>query len=204
MLSILGLTAMANSAYAIIAPFLPFEFKRKGIDDAWMGYIFSIYSIAVIFCSPVVGKMITIVGRRNLIVFGLGLMGVSFVSFGAISTVEHRPTFIALALFNRFLQGLSSCMIQTNMYSLGTNFFPDHKDAMIGYMEAVTGIGLILGPLIGSALYALGGYVFIFYSFGLLFIISSMFIKLVFPAYIDNERNDMATLNLSVNEDGSI
>lgn len=30
--SILSITAIANSAYAIIAPFLPFEFKRKGID----------------------------------------------------------------------------------------------------------------------------------------------------------------------------
>ena len=31
-ISILGLTALTNSAYAIIAPFLPFEFKRKNID----------------------------------------------------------------------------------------------------------------------------------------------------------------------------
>ena len=31
-ISILSITAIANSAYAIIAPFLPFEFKRKGID----------------------------------------------------------------------------------------------------------------------------------------------------------------------------
>ena len=59
------------------------------------------------------------------------------------------------------------------MYSISANFYPDNKDAMIGYIEAVTGIGLILGPIIGSLLYALGGYKFIFYSFGLLFIISS-------------------------------
>lgn len=51
-IAILGLTAMSNSAYAIIAPFLPFEFKRKGIDETWMGYIFSVYSLAVIFLSP--------------------------------------------------------------------------------------------------------------------------------------------------------
>lgn len=31
-ISILTITAVANSAYAIIAPFLPFEFKRKSID----------------------------------------------------------------------------------------------------------------------------------------------------------------------------
>ena len=72
--SILSITAIANSAYAIIAPFLPFEFKRKNIDQSWIGYIFSIYSVAVIFCSPLVGKMMPIFGRRNLVTFGMFLM----------------------------------------------------------------------------------------------------------------------------------
>mmetsp|Transcript_16097 Transcript_16097/g.27197 ORF Transcript_16097/g.27197 Transcript_16097/m.27197 type:complete len:85 (+) Transcript_16097:178-432(+) len=31
-ISILGIVALANSAYAIVAPFLPFEFEEKGID----------------------------------------------------------------------------------------------------------------------------------------------------------------------------
>ena len=31
-ISILIITAITNSAYAIIAPFLPFEFKKKQID----------------------------------------------------------------------------------------------------------------------------------------------------------------------------
>ena len=76
-------------------------------------------------------------------------------------------------------------MIQTTMYSISTNFYPENKDAMVGYIEAVTGVGLILGPLFGSFLYALGGYVFIFYSFGTLFMISSFFIKMIFSSNID-------------------
>ena len=59
------------------------------------------------------------------------------------------------------------------MYSVSTNFFPNNKDAMMGYIEAVTGIGLILGPLFGSVLYSIGGYNFIFYSFGFMFILGS-------------------------------
>jgi MFS family permease len=181
---------MANSAYAIIAPFLPFEFQRKGIDETWMGYIFSIYSVAVILCSPMVGKMIGYLGRRNLIVFGMTMMGFSFIFFGAISSIEHKPVFITLALIIRFLQGFSSSLIQTTMYSLGTNFFPEDKNAMVGYIEAATGIGLIMGPLIGSGLYWLGGYIFIFYSLGLTFVVCSTCIKPIFPSYVDNLRNE--------------
>lgn len=71
------------------------------------------------------------------------------------------------------------------MYSISTNFYPDNKDAMVGYIEAVTGVGLILGPLIGSFLYAVGGYKFIFFSFGSIFVVSSFFIKMIFGDNID-------------------
>ena len=104
MVSILGLTALTNSSYAIIAPFIPFEFKRKGVSQHWIGYIFSAYSVAVIFCSPCVGHMTSKFGRRNLIQFGMFLMGASFVVFGAISEIDdNKELFIILSLINRFL-----------------------------------------------------------------------------------------------------
>jgi MFS family permease len=86
---------------------------------------------------------------------------------------------------NRFLQGFSSSLIQTTMYSVSTNFFPDHKEAMVGYIEAATGIGLILGPLIGSSLYSIGGYHFIYNFFGSTFVVFSFFIKIIFDDEID-------------------
>ena len=116
---------------------------------------------------------------------GMFMMGSSFLLFGFISDIENKRTFIGLSLLNRFLQGLSSSMIQTTMYSISTNFYPDNKESMVGYIEAVTGVGLIMGPLIGSFLFAIGGYKFIFYSFGFLFLISSFFIKAIFPESID-------------------
>ena len=139
----------------------------------------------MIICSPIVGRLISILGRRNLIIIGMCLMGSSFVISGLISEVENKEIFIGMALINRFLQGTSSTLIQTTMYSICMNFFPDHKDAMVGYIEAVTGVGLILGPLIGSGLYSIGGYNFIFYSFGFFFIFFSAFIKLIFDKSVD-------------------
>jgi MFS family permease len=83
----------------------------------------------------------------------MALMGASFIMFGVLSGVEDKTVFITLALLIRFLQGFASSLVQTTMYSICTNFFPDNKDAMIGFIEAITGVGLILGPLIGSFLY---------------------------------------------------
>jgi len=114
-------------------------------------------------------------------------MGTSFVVFGLISELNHKQLFITLSLLNRFLQGLSSSLIQTSLYSICTNFFPDNKDAMVGYIEAVTGVGLILGPILGSGLFALGGYKFIFFGFGGTFIFLSLFIKLAFGSFVDKK-----------------
>lgn len=71
------------------------------------------------------------------------------------------------------------------MYSICANFFPNNKDAMIGYIEAVTGVGLCLGPLIGSALFSIGGYKFIMISFGTILILFSFTIKHIFPPNVD-------------------
>lgn len=56
--SMFAITALSNSAYAIIAPFLPFEFEKKQIPQSLIGYIFSIYSLAVIISSPLIAKII--------------------------------------------------------------------------------------------------------------------------------------------------
>lgn len=107
----LGITAVANAAFAIVAPFLPFEFKRKQVDQNWIGYIFAIYSISVIFCSPFVGKMISKFGRRNLIMVGMQIMGLSFVGFGQTSKIDDKNTFVFMSLLCRLLQGLASSLI---------------------------------------------------------------------------------------------
>ena len=48
----------SNSGYGLIAPFLPQELKQKGIAEQYYGYIFGIYSVAVIICSPIVGYLL--------------------------------------------------------------------------------------------------------------------------------------------------
>ena len=56
---------------------------------------------------------------------------------------------------------------------------------MIGYIEAATGAGMILGPPIGSGLYYIGGYHLIYNGFGASFILLSFLVKFVFSAEVD-------------------
>jgi MFS family permease len=49
---------------------------------------------------------------------------------------------------------------------IATNDYPECKEHLIGYIEATMGVGLILGPLLGSLLYASFGFKMTFYIYG--------------------------------------
>eukprot|EP00347_Sterkiella_histriomuscorum_P019495 403341410 len=131
--------------------------------------------------------MISQYGRRPIIQLGVATMGLSFILFSTLSYVDNPTLYIIIVFAIRLLQGFASSSIQTTCYSICTNFYPDKKEALVGYIEAVTGIGLILGPIIGSVLYTMGGFTFTFFTFGSVFIVTTFYINKIFPKRIDND-----------------
>ena len=57
------------------------------------------------------------------------------------------------------------------------NNFPNEKEAMIGYLEAMMGFGVIIGPLIGSALFEIFGFAITFYFVGVTMCLFSLYTK---------------------------
>ena len=57
-----------------------------------------------------------------------------------------------------------------------SSFESEEREMYIGYIEAANGIGLLFGPLIGALLYGIGGYIFPFFSFSMLYILAYPYI----------------------------
>ena len=100
---ILICTFISNSAYALVAPFLPLEFEAKGISDYYIGLIFAVYSVAVVICSPMIGMTVEQMGTTNLISAGVAVMGLSFVCFGFIESLEKQVHILTLGFTLRFI-----------------------------------------------------------------------------------------------------
>ena len=100
---ILICTFISNSAYALVAPFLPLEFADKGISSHYIGLIFAIYSVAVVICSPLVGVTVSKMGTTNLISGGVAIMGTSFVCFGFIEAMDKQIHILSLGFTLRFI-----------------------------------------------------------------------------------------------------
>jgi MFS family permease len=96
-------TLVSNSAYALIAPFLPIEFKSRGVSSLNIGIIFSVYSLAVIVCSPLVGIAIIKFGRPKIISCGLFSMGVCFLAFGLVEKIMKEQLIVLFAIVLRVL-----------------------------------------------------------------------------------------------------
>ena len=206
---ILICTLISNSAYAIIAPFLPLEFEDKGIEGSIIGIIFAVYSVAVILFSPVVSKMNTSYGSANLIAIGILFMGICFALFAFVDDMTNKNHIITLAIFLRFFQGISSALIQTTCYCIATNDFPEKKHEIVGWVEACTGLGCILGPVLGSILYNFLGFKHTFLVWGSFLIFLALIVKLNFEHgkyYIEDMSANLSEylllpLNQSIDQD---
>ena len=122
--------------------------------------MFAAFSVALIVFSPQVNGMIEKCGQPNLLGFGLVLMGVSTFAFGYVKQVEDDNHVIALSIALRFVQGGASAILNTSSYSFASLIYPDKEklESAISMLEATSGIGLILGPIIGSSIYTQVGF----------------------------------------------
>jgi MFS family permease len=72
------LFTLSISCYSVIAPFMPIEIVKAGVDESVMGWIIGVYSLALITVSPFMNFIIDRVGRRYPIIFGTLMLGISF------------------------------------------------------------------------------------------------------------------------------
>jgi MFS family permease len=101
----------SNASYMLVAPFIPLEFKAKGVSATMIGVFFAAQSIGVLIWSPVVGKTLERVGRTIYLVGGFILMGVCFACFGVCGMINDPTILILVAVTLRLFQGMASASI---------------------------------------------------------------------------------------------
>lgn len=83
------------------------------------------------------------------------------------------------------MQGTASIGIAVTIYTVAGNFYTLKRNLMIGLLEAAAGLGMMAGPLLGTGLFAIGGYNFMFLSFGSLFLIIVLMFPYLLPKALD-------------------
>ena len=147
-------------------PFFPIEIEKRQIDNKVTAYILATYNLSALigsfFTDSVIGKL----GRRYSVLLGMLSEGTGYILFGVNGYINHKPTYIALAITARFIQGFGGSVVSATMYSIVLNFYLVNKTRALTMIESAMCGGVLLGPALGSVLFMIGGFQFMIFSFG--------------------------------------
>jgi multidrug resistance protein len=150
-LLVLYITAFVDMVgLTMIVPLLPYYAADFGASATVVGVLISAFSIAQLLVAPGWGRLSDRVGRRPAILLGLLVTAVAYVGFGLAASVA--------ALFAvRLVQGIGGGTIGVVQAYVADAVAPHERTHTLGWLSAVTSLGAVAGPALGSLLLDVGG-----------------------------------------------
>jgi predicted MFS family arabinose efflux permease len=137
---IIALIAFVNSlSFTILIPIIYLYGKQFGLSDFQTSLLFSIYSIAQFFATPVIGKLSDRFGRKPLLIISLAGTVIANLFAGTATT--------AIALFlARLLDGITGGNASVAQAMISDVTSPETRAKGFGVYGAALGLGFVLGP----------------------------------------------------------
>ncbi len=144
LVGLMGQVFLSVLGVGIVGPVLPLYARSFGVSAAMVGSLVTVFGLARLFSNLPAGRLADSLGRKPLLVGGMGMVSVSALLSGL------APTFAPLLVF-RFLQGVGSAMQTTGaMVALSdVTTTEDRGRVMSLYMGSLL-LGASLGPTIGG------------------------------------------------------
>ncbi|KKI88431.1 multidrug MFS transporter [Bacillus sp. SA1-12] len=156
----------------LIIPVMPSFMNIMHLSGKTMGYLVAVFAVAQLVMSPFAGRWVDRYGRKNIIIAGLFLFGVSELIFGLGKNVS-------LLYLSRILGGISAAFIMPGVtaYMADITSVQERPKAM-GYISAAISTGFIIGPGIGGFIAEYGIRMPFFFAAAIAFLacISSIFL----------------------------
>ena len=154
-LVILFVTAFVDMVgLTMIVPLLPYYATDFGADAATVGLLISAFSVAQLAVSPVWGRVSDRYGRRPAILAGLLITASAYVLFAFAGSVPAL-------LMARLVQGVGGGTIGVVQAYVADVSSPEQRTKSLGWLSAITSLGAVAGPAVGSRLVSLGGLEFV-------------------------------------------
>jgi len=167
------------------APFYPHEAEKKGCMPSEYGLVFGIFELTVFLVSPIIGANMNRMGMKFTLNFGIGTVGVTSIMFGFLDRIDNAKTFLALSFVLRIIEACGNSGFLTGSFSMIAKEFPDNVATMFAILETFFGIGMIVGPTVGGALYEAGGFTLPFVLLGAVLVCAAGFCYFVLPSSVD-------------------
>lgn len=147
---VLMFTAFVDMVGALmIIPLLPFYAEHLGANGFELTVIIASFSAAQLLTAPLWGRVSDRYGRRPALLIGLSASVISYVIFAYASTLW-------LLLLSRLVQGAGGGTTGVVQAYVADSVEPRNRARGLGWLSSATNLGVMLGPVIGSATTLLG------------------------------------------------
>lgn len=131
---------------SLIFPVMPFLKNELHLSATDMGIMSSLFAFAQFVSSPIIGHMSDKIGRRPVLIVGLGLFAVSELLFAVTN-------YLLMFDISRIIGGIAAGMFIPTAQALAADITTHKQRArVIGLLSASLSGGLILGPGVGGIL----------------------------------------------------
>jgi MFS transporter, DHA1 family, tetracycline resistance protein len=171
--------------FGLILPVLPkllVQLTGESVNEAAIhgGWLLFVYAVMQFFCAPILGNLSDAYGRRPVLLFAIGALGVDYI------VTAFAPT-LGWLFVARAISGMAGASY-TPAYAYIADISPPERRAQsFGIIGAMFGLGFIVGPAIGGLLGRLGPRAPFFAAAGLS-LVNFAYGSLTLPESLSPER----------------
>ena len=144
-LAVLMLTAFMDMVGVLmLLPLLPFYAKDLGANGFVMAWLGSSFLIAQLISAPLWGRVSDRYGRKPALIIGLAASAVAYVVFAFADSLW-------LLFVSRIVQGAGGGTVGVIQAYVSDVVEPRNRAKGLGWLSAATNVGVMIGPLLGSA-----------------------------------------------------
>jgi EmrB/QacA subfamily drug resistance transporter len=144
------LSAMSQTVVATAMPRIVAELSGLHLY-AWA---VTAYLLASTVCVPIWGKLGDILGRKTVLLVGIGIYIAGSALSGLAGEIEQLPVLgggMTQLIYFRGLQGLGGGALFTTAFAIIADLYPPRERAKFnGLFSSVFGVASLLGPLVGG------------------------------------------------------
>jgi MFS family permease len=135
--------------YAMVFPLLPLYAVRLHATPTVIGLMVASFSIAQVASAPLWGRFSDHFGRRPALLVSLTGSCLAFLVFAFADSV-------AMLFLCRIVQGASGGTTGVMQAYVGDSVEPRERAKALGWLSAATNTGVMIGPVVGSAVWLFG------------------------------------------------
>ncbi|EZA49851.1 hypothetical protein DMN91_006491 [Ooceraea biroi] len=189
-LIVISIADFANAiCVSLQAPFYPQEAEKKGASPSEYGLVFGIFELVVFIISPFYGQHLNRIGPKLLFNGGILTTGTCAIFFGLLDKVDGHYPFIILSFLIRIVEAMGNAAFLTASFAIIAKEFPNNVAITFASLETFFGLGLIVGPTVGGALYQVGGYTTPFVVLGSALFLAAVSTAFILPVHNDNDQD---------------